>query len=371
MRTWLSRNRVLRYAAPQMLLCVCSIGTADNEFNDPRIKVTVGSSVLVTARFDAVVHKLPDGSLFVHGNRSIDGGRTWSDSPAAVRATFHDKWRQSAGCVLRDGTFIGLGSKPEFARLDRRVLKVYRSHDRLQTIVGPTDAVLDIPRGTGGRSETGEYSGAALVEHSLIERKNGTLIACAYGWWQGDEEYSMLEKYVPEMNLYKTRVWIIGSQDRGKTWQTLGTPGYWPELGPEGMGEPGMTELANGDLLMVLRNGEWGEPVFQTRSTDGGRTWSKPQKLPATGVWPTPCLMSNGMLVMAVGRGRPANYYLWVSPDGRGETWTSRTLIAQGGKGYASVIETAPGQLVYSGYNKQKRALQLWQIRIDTLEKDR
>ena len=365
MRSCFSPNRVLRFVASLTLLFLCSMTRGDDQFNDPSIKVTVGSSVLVSARFDAVVHKLADGSLFVHGNRSTDGGKTWTGSAAAVRASFFDKWRQSAGCVLRDGSFIGLGSKPEFAGLDRRILKVYRSDDNLKTVVGPTDSVLDIPLGTGGRSETGEYSGAAIVEHSLIERKDGTLIAGAYGWWKGDEEYSMLEKYVPEMNLYKTRVWVIASTDRGQTWQTLGTPGYAPELGPEGMGEPGMTELANGDLLMVLRNGEWGEPVFQTRSTDGGRTWSRPKKLPATGVWPTPCVMSNGMLVIAVGRGRPANYYLWVSPDGRGETWTSRTLIAEGGKGYASVVETADGQLVYSGYNKQKRALQLWQVKIE------
>ncbi|MBB73571.1 MAG: hypothetical protein CMJ75_03545 [Planctomycetaceae bacterium] len=365
MRSFRFSIRALRSVISAIVLCVCSVSAADDEFNDPRIKVTVGASVFVPARFDAVVHQLSDGSLFVHGNRSTDGGRTWSNSPAEVRATFHDKWRQSAGCVLRDGTFIGLGSKAAFTRLDQRILKVYRSDDNLQTIVGPTDSLLEIPRGTGGRSETGEYSGAALVEHSLIERKDGTLIAGAYGWWKGDEEYSMLEKYVPEMNLYKTRVWVVGSNDRGKTWKTLGTPGYWPELGPEGMGEPGMTELANGDLLMLLRNGEWGEPIFQTRSTDGGRTWSKPKTLPATGVWPTPCLLSNGMLVVAVGRGRPPHYHLWVSPDGRGETWTSRTLIAEGGKGYASVVETAPGQLVYSGYNKKKRALQLWHVRIE------
>jgi hypothetical protein len=56
------------------------------------------------------------------------------------------------------------------------------------------------------------------------------------------------------------------------------------------MSEPGMTELANGNLLMVLRNGEWGEPGLQTRSNDAGRTWSKLEKLPAMGVWPTPCL---------------------------------------------------------------------------------
>ena len=355
----------MRLAVSVTLVLSCASAVGDDEFHDPGIKVTVGSSALVSARFDAVVHKLADGSLFVHGNRSTDGGKTWSTSPAAVRSGFHDRWRQSAGCVLRDGTFIGLGAMPEFTRLDRRTLKVYRSNDNLQTVVGPIDAMLDMPEGTGGRSETGEYTGDAFVEHSLIERRDGTLIACAYGWWRGDEEYSMLEKYVPEMNMYKTRAWVISSQDRGATWRTLGTPGYWPELGLEGMGEPGMTELENGDLLMVLRNGEWGEPVFQTRSADGGRRWSMPEKLPATGVWPTPCLTSSGLLVLAVGRSRPPNYYLWVSPDGRGETWTSRTLVAEGGKGYASVVEVAPGQLVYCGYNKKKRALQIWRIEIE------
>ncbi|MBP86360.1 MAG: hypothetical protein CMJ64_06555 [Planctomycetaceae bacterium] len=219
-----TQPRFLRLAAS---LSTWSAANGDEESDDPRIKVTVGSSTLVSARFDSVVHKLADGSLFVQGNRSTDGGKTWTNSPAPVRAGFHDKWRQSAGCVLRDGTFIGLGSRPEFTRLDRRILKVYRSKDNLQTVVGPKDVVLDIPSGPGGRSETGEYTGAAVVEHSLIERQDGTLIACAYGWWKGDEEYSMLGKYVPEMNMYKTRVWVIASQDRvarpGKRWVLQGT----------------------------------------------------------------------------------------------------------------------------------------------------
>lgn len=359
--------QVRELAASLLLLSVCTAALGDEEFNDPRIKVTVGSSVLVSAPFYGVLHKLADGSLFVHGNRSTDGGKTWAVSTGTARSSFNDKWHQTAGCVLRDGTFIGLGALNEFPRLDRRILKVYRSRDNLKTVIGPTDAVLEIPQGTGGRSETGVYSGATHVDHSLIERQDGTLIASVYGWWKGDEEYSLLEKYVPEMNIYKTRAWVITSKDQGKTWQMLGSPGYWPELGDEGMGEPGMTELAGGDLLMVLRNGEWSEPIFQTRSTDGGRTWSKPEALAATGVWPTPCLMSNGLLVLAVGRSRPPNYYLWVSPDGRGETWTSRTLIAKGGKGYASIVEVAPGQLVYSGYNKQERALQIWQIKIERM----
>ena len=77
---------------------------SDEPFHDPTIKVTVGSSAFVSARFDSVLLKLADGSLFVQGNRSTDGGKTWTVSPGAVRSSFHDEWRQTAGCVLRDGT---------------------------------------------------------------------------------------------------------------------------------------------------------------------------------------------------------------------------------------------------------------------------
>ena len=58
--------------------------------------------------------------------------------------------------------------------------------------------------------ETGEYHGAVVVDHSLIERPDGTLIATCYGWWEGDQEYSYLAKYVPELRMYKTRAWVIG-----------------------------------------------------------------------------------------------------------------------------------------------------------------
>ena len=238
------KNAVLLWG----FLSLCSVSFGNEEFSDPRIKVTVKPPVMVSAKFYAVLHKLADGSLFVHGNRSNDGGKTWSTSPSPVRATFHDKWGQDSGCVLSDGTFIGLGRMNEFPELHRRILKVYRSSDNLQTMTGPIDAVLDFPQGTGGYKETGEYIGGVVVEHSLIERQDGTLIACAYGWWKGDEEYCALEKYVPELGQYKYRSWVIASQDQGHTWKTLGSPGYWPELGEEGMCEPGLTELADGEL---------------------------------------------------------------------------------------------------------------------------
>ena len=46
-----------------------------------------------------------------------------------------------------------------------------------------------------------------------------------------------------------------------------------------------------------------------------------------------------------------------------------RILIAESGKGYVSVsvVEEAPGRLIYSAWNKQKCALQLWQVTVERI----
>ena len=133
------------------------------------------------------------------------------------------------------------------------------------------------------------------------------------------------------------------------------------------MCEPGIAELANGDLLMLFRNGEGSEPCFQSRSTDGGVSWSPPEPLSSTGCAPQPLLMSNGLLVAS--HGRP-HYYLWVSPDGRGEKWTSRTLIGDG-FGYSSIVENQPGELVFVGHGTAENGqggLIAWRVRVGPAE---
>ena len=270
-----------------MLVCATATLLADEDFHDPSIKVTVESAVLITADAQASsasnVLKLADGSMTVRGYRSTDGGRTWSKPSLPVARAFSDQWRQILGCVLQDGTYLGIGMMTEIPKLEQHILKVYTSRGHLGSIRGPTDAVLRIPQGTGGYVESGEFGSGTYVDHGLIELRNGTLIGTCYGWWWGDETYSLLEKYVPELGLYKYRSWVIVSYDRGKSWEVLGTPGYWPELGTEGMCEPGLVELADGELLMLFRNGKGSQSCFQSRSVDGGKTWRKPRKLKATG----------------------------------------------------------------------------------------
>jgi sialidase-1 len=62
------------------------------------------------------------------------------------------------------------------------------------------------------------------------------------------------------------------SDNNGDTWQTART---WLDLPLRGAMEPHVEELRDGRILMVMRT-QLGA-VFQSHSTDGGETWSKPQ----------------------------------------------------------------------------------------------
>ncbi len=353
-----------RTATLLLLLCL-GVTRADEPLHDRSLQVSVSPGVLITADKEiGHVVKLGDGSLFIKGFRSSDGGATWQKMPEQVRKTYRDGfWHgQQASCVLEDGSYLGIGMMCEMPDLSSATFKTYRSGDHGRTMTGPVDAPVDHPLSTGGYVETGEFRAGTYVNR-ILQTSNGNLVASCYGWWRGDETYSMLWKYVPELGMYKYRSWVMGSADRGRSWKNLGSPGYCDELGPEGLCEPGITELANGDLLMLFRNGEGSQPCFQSRSADGGLSWSPPERLRATGCAPQPLLLSNGLLVASHGRPR---YYLWVSPDGRGRQWTSQTLIGDG-TGYSSIVEDQPGELVFVGHGRTtsgQEGLIAWRVRV-------
>ena len=79
---------------------------------------------------------------------------------------------------------------------------------------------------------------------------------------------------------------------------------------------------ADGSLLVVMRIGS-SQPVYQTRSTDGGLTWGTPTTLPGVAsadtysVDPDLALMANGPLVLSYGR--PTTNLIF-SLDGRATT---------------------------------------------------
>jgi hypothetical protein len=118
------------------------------------------------------------------------------------------------------------------------------------------------------------------------------------------------------------------SQDNGRSWQLQGRILYRPEVGADpsadrrdGFTEPASVCLRDGTLLAVLRttDGLGSGPMYLTRSTDTGLTWSLPRAFRGWGVMPRLLLLGNGVLVLASGRpGADLSFSL----DGRGENWS-------------------------------------------------
>jgi hypothetical protein len=95
---------------------------------------------------------------------------------------------------------------------------------------------------------------------------------------------------------------------------SLSSTNFNPDMshGFESYAEPFFLKAANGDLLMFLRTalqdssgavtGRKYPPVKVTRSTDEGKTWSKPIEVHPTGVMPVATLLNNGIIVAFTGR---------------------------------------------------------------------
>ena len=115
-------------------------------------------------------------------------------------------------------------------------------------------------------------------------------------------------------------------------------------MGDEGWAEPGLALLPNGDLLTVLRNGEGNAPLYFSRSTDGGRTWSDPVRSRLHGQYPGLLTTSSGLIITTYGR--PDNR-LAVCLDGEGEGWPYEITVstAPGWQG-VTAVETTPDELL-------------------------
>ncbi|RIK25727.1 MAG: hypothetical protein DCC55_40445 [Chloroflexi bacterium] len=141
----------------------------------------------------------------------------------------------------------------------------------------------------------------------------GQLLTTMYLTFQGDDLYSTI---------------ALTSDDEGHTWRYLSTiagPEAVPGA-PEGPCEPGMVQLATGELMCVLRVGSgstWN--LFRSYSRDEGRTWSPVDRLPAFSVEPSLRRLHNGTLALTTGR---AGIYLWLSTDPRGTAWQPIDLVA-------------------------------------------
>ena len=120
------------------------------------------------------------------------------------------------------------------------------------------------------------------------------------------------------------------SFDKGISWKIIGKIPYRYDLSVDpngnlrkgfGYTEPAFEILADGTFLCVMRthDGYGSSPMYISRSSDQGVTWSNPVPFTPSGVLPRLLKLGNGVLVLASGR---PGVQIRFSLDGKGEKWT-------------------------------------------------
>ena len=310
----------------------------------PGLNVQVGETVVIQRdAWYPSAFRFADGRIAVSagsflpgaGRWSSDGGRTWQDGPPSPA---------NAAVELEGGEVLSLGFWTKKRPDGTYSLEQRRSVDGWKTFVAE-ESVLDVPLSVpcGGDGGPDEVNQGFLMDHGVIQLRNGELMAAMYGNYAGDAAKS--EGY-GEPGFVKYRTIVVFSSDKGKTWGRPVSVGYDPKVGQEGLCEAGLARAADGDLLCAMRSGGRPgippTPLYVSRSKDEGQTWSTPQPAANKGVWPNLCVLHNGIVICTYGR--PGNELVFSDDDGK--TWKGAFAYGEGTWGttssYNSVLAVGP-----------------------------
>lgn len=253
---------------------------------------------------------------------TVDGGRTWAEP--VVRTDSRSTWVK-----MKDGTCVWTQYTLKLESPTVGSFDVARSRDGVNYTNSP--ATVDV---SPHRFIQWQHGTASLVFcRTVLEMDRGSLLATMYGRFEGDA----IDRSI-----------LVRSTDKGTTWRYFSTIGYDPTVGGEGLNEECMVRLANGSLLCLMRN-ESGKPMYRTRSTDGGETWARPERMAerysSCSVFPDLVLMRNGILACSAGRPK---CQLMFSLDPDGAEWTEPVTVFDGPSTcYTGIREVAPGTLLY------------------------
>jgi len=172
------------------------------------------------------------------------------------------------------------------------------------------------------------------------------------------------------------------STDDGLNWKIRGkiAYNYDPAVDPNGskrktfcFTEPAFEILSDGTFFCVMRTDDMfgSAPLYLSRSTDQGVTWSLPKAFTPNGVLPRLLQLENGVLVLSSGR---PGVQIRFSFDGKGEKWTdSFEMLPYGDTcGYTELIATGPDSflVIYSDFkylnqaNEIRKAIKVREIKV-------
>ncbi len=290
-----------------------------------------GALVAVADKRGDALGDLPN-IITIVSKRSTDGGKTWSDMSIVAKGDTIAKCGYGDAVVIADekrGNLVAVfsGNNGLWHSNEKSLIRTYCSisQDNGKTwgeVTDITDQVYGGVYGEGPRYGlfTGSGSGVQLKHGEHAGRIMLVVAARNDATWGGT------------MSNY-----AIYSDDGGITWHASKNPGC-----TDG-DESKVVELADGKVLMSIRNRHKGDRLFSI-STDGGETWSEPKyntTLPAPACNGDIVAYTHGgknLLLHSLPASRTTreNVTVYVSED-NGETWAAKRCIYKGYSAYSSL----------------------------------
>ena len=292
--------------------------------------------------------------------RSRDEGRHWSFPRVLIDGPIDDR---DAGVVetaegsLLVTTFTSIGYADILARAEalesqgkgvwtREKLERWQAiHRRITAAEREIELGSWMIRSTdGGRSWSAPYRCPVNSPHGPIQLSDGRLLYPGKIFWYGPSGQS------------KGRIGVCESTDDGQSWRWLAEIPTRKGDDLDGYHELHGVETTEGTLVVHIRNHNTANEreTLQSRSTDGGKTWSVPR---AIGVWGLPShllRLRDGRLVMSYGHRRPPYGNQARASEDQGRTWSEAITISGDGissdLGYPSTVELNDGSLLTAWY---------------------
>jgi len=267
------------------------------------------------------------GDLDLVLKRSEDGGRSWSPQQIVHEEGGDAKITIGNPCPVVDATTgaVWLG----FCRDNDRVF-VTHSDDDGKTWAAPAEITADVKAPEWGWYATGPGHGIQLQRG---DHKGRLLLPCDCRDSKGSGDWNT-----------KGHSLAVYSDDHGRTWRR-------GQFTAGAMNECEAVELADGSLLLTMRNYLGKNCRAFATSKDGGQTWSPPE--PGDQVYCPTCQASivrhslapeNVILHSGPGGGGRKNLTIRASRD-EGKTWPVAKVLENGPSAYSDLVVLPDGDV--------------------------
>jgi sialidase-1 len=285
---------------------------------------------------------------------SDDGGKSWTYPRVLIDGPIDDRDAgilETAKGTLLVTTFTSLAYEPILAKAEKdgnwdtdRLARWQAANNRLSAERRKEDLGVWMIRSTDeGITWSPRYDCLVDSPHGPIQLADGRLLYAGKDLWRQGE-----------------RVGFCESTDDGQTWRWLSQIPVRDGDSHTEYHELHAVETEDGRIVCHVRNhnkANAGE-TLQCESSDGGKTWSKPQSI---GVWGLPShlmrLKDNRLLMTYGHRRKPLGNQARLSTD-HGRNWSEPIELSgdgiTGDLGYPSTVELDDGTLVTVWYEVMK-----------------